>query len=257
MEEKMKKLLLTDGNAMLFRAYWATAGRPMTTRQGLPTNAVFGFASMIQKAIDTVNPDAVLIAFDAGKHTFRHDLYPDYKGGRRETPEDLVPQFAMARDFLDSFPIKWVEMQDIEADDLIGTMSKQCPDYETVILTSDRDLLQLIDDTTSVLLMRKGITEMDIMTPETLKEQMGITPSQIIDLKGLMGDKSDNIPGIPGIGEKKGIALLTEYGSLENVLENAGSIKGKMGENIRDNTEIARLSKWLATIDTDAPIEFT
>ena len=257
MEEKMKKLLLTDGNAMLFRAYWATAGRPMTTRQGIPTNAVFGFASMIQKAIDTVSPDAVLIAFDAGKHTFRHDLYPDYKGGRRETPEDLVPQFAMARDFLDAFPIKWVEMQDIEADDLIGTMSKKYPEYETVILTSDRDLLQLIDDTTSVLLMRKGITEMDIMTPETLKEQMGITPSQIIDLKGLMGDKSDNIPGIPGVGEKTAMKLLGEYGTVENVLAHADELKGALQKKIIEGRESAELSKKLATIRRDVDLDFT
>jgi DNA polymerase-1 len=140
-----RKLLLTDGNSMLFRAYYATAyGKPMTTSAGLPTNAVFGFASMLQKAIEIVGPDAMLVAFDAGKHTFRHDLYPDYKGGRRPAPDDLVPQFSMARSLLDAFGIKWVEMTDIEADDLIGTISRQSPDYETYILTSDHDMLQLI-----------------------------------------------------------------------------------------------------------------
>ena len=120
----MKKLLVTDGNAMLFRAYYATAyGKPMTTSQGIPTNAVFGFANMLQKAIDTVQPDAVLVAFDAGKHTFRHELYPEYKGGRKPAPDDLVPQFQMARDYLDAYGIRWVEMKDIEADDLIGSIS--------------------------------------------------------------------------------------------------------------------------------------
>lgn len=195
----MKKLMIADGNSMLFRAYYATAyGRPMTTKEGLPTNAVFGFVQMVQKAIETVGPDSLLIAFDAGKHTFRHDIYPEYKGGRKPAPDDLVPQFQMVRDCLDAFGIKWVEMPDIEADDLIGTVSKKNPDFNTYILTSDHDMLQLIDDTTSVLLMKKGITEMDLMTPAVLKEEMGIEPLQIIDMKGLMGDKSDNIPGIAG-----------------------------------------------------------
>ena len=139
----MKKFLLTDGNSMLFRAYYATAyGRPMTTSKGIPTNAVFGFVSMIQKAIDTVKPDAVLVAFDAGKHTFRHDLYADYKGGRKPAPDDLVPQFALIRDFCDAYQLKWVEMENIEADDLIGTASKDASDYETYILTSDHAYLK-------------------------------------------------------------------------------------------------------------------
>ena len=157
----MKKLLLVDGNSMLFRAYYATAyGKPMTSKQGIPTNAVFGFANMLQKAIDTISPDSILVAFDAGKHTFRHELYADYKGGRKPAPEDLVPQFQLVRDYLDGYHIRWVEMQDIEADDLIGSISKQATDYQTTILTSDRDLLQLIDESTRVLLMKKGMSEM-------------------------------------------------------------------------------------------------
>ena len=252
----MKKLMLTDGNSMLFRAYYATAyGRPMTTSAGLPTNAVFGFVSMIQKAIETVGPDAVLIAFDAGKHTFRHDLYPDYKGGRKPAPDDLVPQFQMVRDCLDAFGIKWVEMPDIEADDLIGTVSRKNPDYQTYILTSDHDLLQLIDDTTSVLLMKKGISEMDVMTPEALKEQMGIEPLQIIDMKGLMGDKSDNIPGIAGIGEKTAVKLLQEYGTVENVLAHENELKGALGKKVAAGHDSALLSKNLATIRRDVDVD--
>ena len=254
----MKKLLVTDGNAMLFRAYYATAyGKPMTTSQGIPTNAVFGFANMIQKAIDTVQPDAVLVAVDAGKHTFRHELYPEYKGGRKPAPDDLVPQFQMARDYLDAYGIRWVEMKDIEADDLIGSISLQSPDYETVILSSDRDLLQLIDDTTQVLLMKKGLTEMDVMTKEALKESLGIVPSQIIDLKGLMGDSSDNIPGVKGIGEKTALKLLAEYGTVENVLAHEGELKGALAKKITEGHDSALMSKTLATIKRDVELDFT
>lgn len=251
----MKKLLLADGNSMLFRAYYATAyGRPMTTAQGLPTNAVFGFVQMIQKAIETVEPDSVLIAFDAGKHTFRHDLYPEYKGGRKPAPDDLVPQFQMVRDCLDAFGIRWVEMADIEADDLIGTVSKKNPDFSTYILSSDHDLLQLIDETTSVLLMKKGISEMDVMTPAVLKEQMGIEPLQIIDMKGLMGDKSDNIPGIPGIGEKTALKLLGEYGTVEEVIAHEDELKGALYKKVSSSHESALLSKKLATIRRDVDV---
>ena len=243
---------------MLFRAYYATAyGKPMTTRQGIPTNAVFGFANMIQKAIDTVEPDSVLVAFDAGKHTFRHELYADYKGGRKPAPEDLVPQFSMVRDYLDAYGIRWVEMEDIEADDLIGSISLQSPDYETVILTSDRDLLQLIDDTTRVLLMKKGLTEMTVMTPDALRESMGIEPAQIIDLKSLMGDASDNIPGIKGIGEKTALKLLSEYGTAENVLAHEDELKGALGKKVKEGHDSALLSKRLATIKRDVELGFT
>ncbi len=253
----MKKLLLTDGNSMLFRAYYATAyGQRMSTPQGLPTNAVFGFASMMQKALELIQPDSVLVAFDAGKHTFRHDLYPDYKGGRKPAPDDLVPQFQMVRDYLDAFHIRWVEMTDIEADDLIGTMSHQADGYDTVIFTSDHDLLQLIDDTTTVMLMKKGISEMSEMTEASLKEELGIAPLQITDLKGLMGDHSDNIPGIPGVGEKTALKLLDQYGTVENVIAHASEIKGALGKKVEAGKESALLSKQLATIRTDVPLEF-
>lgn len=254
----MKKLLLTDGNAMLFRAYYATAyGKPMTSADGTPTNAVFGFASMIEKAIEIVQPDGFMVAFDAGKHTFRHDLFPDYKGGRKQTPEELVPQFAMAREFLSSFGIVWKEMQDIEADDLIGTVSRMYPDTKTYILTSDHDLLQLVDENTTVLLMKKGLTSMDEMTPEKIREMYDLTPHQIIDLKGLMGDASDNYPGIPGVGEKTAIKLLKEYGSVAGVIAHKDEIKGALGKKVNDGAQSAVLSRRLAEIKTDVDIEFT
>ena len=254
--ENMKKLMLTDGNSMLFRAYYATAyGHTMTSSKGVPTNAVYGFAMMLQKALETEKPDAVLVAFDAGKHTFRHELYADYKGGRKPAPDDLVPQFQLVRDYLDAFGIRWVEMQDIEADDLIGTMSKKYPDYNTVIFSSDHDLLQLVDDTTSVLLMKKGMTDMDVMTPEKMKEDMGIEPLQIIDMKALMGDSSDNIPGIKGIGEKTAVKLLQQYGTVENVLAHEGELKGALQKKIMAGHESAMLSKTLATIRRDVDID--
>ena len=254
----MKKLLLADGNSMLFRGYYATAyGMRMTAPDGTPTNAVFAFANMLQKAIDLISPDSILVAFDAGKHTFRHDIYPEYKGGRKPAPDDLVPQFKLARDYLDAFNIRWAEMPDIEADDLIGTMSDNQEGYESIILTSDHDLLQLIDEDTTVLLMKKGITDMDEMTVSSLKDEMGISPIQITDLKGLMGDSSDNYPGIPGVGEKTALKLLYEYGSVENVFDHAAEIKGKLGEKIRDNKESALLSKRLATIKKDVSLNIS
>lgn len=255
----MKKLLLTDGNSMLFRAYYATAysGARLTSSNGIPTNAVFGFVSMMQKAIEIIQPDAILVAFDAGKHTFRHDLYADYKGGRKPTPEDLVPQFSLVRDYCESYKIKWMEMQDIEADDLIGSASKKFADTETTILTSDHDMLQLVDDTTSVLLMKKGITEMEVMTKEKMQEEMGIEPLQIIDLKGLMGDASDNYPGIPGVGEKTAYKLLHQYGTVEEVLAHEDEIKGALGKKVKEGHDSALLSKKLAAIKTDVDLPFT
>ncbi len=254
----MKKLLLVDGNSMLFRAYYATAyGTRMTSSNGTPTNAIFGFSRMLQKALDLVEPDAVLVAFDAGKHTFRHDLYADYKGTRKHAPDDLVPQFQLVRDYLDAFAIKWVEMQDIEADDLIGTMSRNTPEFDTIILTSDRDMLQLIEQDTCVMLMKKGISEMAEMNLTSLKEEYGITPSQVIDLKALMGDSADNIPGIKGIGEKTAMKLLDTYGTVDEVLAHADEIKGAAGKKIQAGIEMAKLSKQLATIRCDVPLDFT
>ncbi len=254
----MKTLLLVDGNSMLFRGYYATAyGRPMKTSSGIPTNAVFAFATMLQKAIDIIRPEAVLVAFDAGKHTFRHELYEGYKGGRKQAPEDLVPQFQMVRDYLEAFGIQWVEMENIEADDLVGSTAKQNDCFETVILSSDKDLLQLVDEKTTVMLMKKGITEMEEMTPSSVKEAMGVTPAQIIDLKGLMGDSSDNIPGIPGIGQKTAVKLLETYGTVEEVLAHQGELKGALQKKVNEGHDSALLSKQLATIKTDVSLPYT
>lgn len=254
----MKNLLLIDGNSMLFRAYYATLyGRMMKTSNGIPTNAVYGFITMINKALDMVKPDAVFVAWDAGKPTFRHETYTEYKGTRKQLDQELLVQFPIAREYLDSYGITRYECEGIEADDIIGSLAKKYPDVNIHILSSDRDLLQLIDPTTDVYLMKKGITEMEVMNEDKLMETMGIKPCQIIDLKALMGDSADNIPGVKGIGEKTALKLLSEYGTVDNVYEHIDEIKGKLKEKLENDKEKAFLSKYLATIKTDADIPFT
>ncbi|NLP21821.1 MAG: DNA polymerase I [Erysipelotrichaceae bacterium] len=252
----MKKMLLVDGYSMLFRAFYATMyGRLMTTKKGIPTNAIYGFANMLQKAIDLVEPDSIVVAFDAGKSTFRNEIYPEYKATRKPAPEELVPQFQLVRDYLDAFGIEYIDKEGLEADDIIGTLSKRYPEYEVNILTSDRDMLQLIDKTTSVWFMKKGISDIEEYDEKRLFDEYGLTPSQVIDLKGLMGDTADNIPGIPGVGEKTALKLLNEFDNVENLLKNTDKLKGKLKERVIENKELAILSKKLATIKCDVEIE--
>ncbi|NBK99165.1 MAG: DNA polymerase I, partial [Erysipelotrichia bacterium] len=254
-----KDILLIDGNSMLFRAYHATAyrGNFMSTSNGVPTNAVFGFANMINKAIQLLQPEHVLVAWDTGKPTFRHVHFKEYKGTRKEVDEELKVQFPMAREFLDAYHIYRYEEEGIEADDIIGSLAKSYPDYQVHILSSDKDLLQLIDDTTDVLLMKKGISDMQVVDANALYEMMQLTPLQIIDFKGLSGDASDNIPGVKGVGEKTAIKLLSDYQSVEGVYENIEKIKGKLKEKLENDKEVAILSKQLATIKTDCTFPFS
>ena len=244
---------------MLFRAYYGTMNsRNMTTSNGIPTNAVYGFVLMLNKAIETIDPDGIMVAWDAGKPTFRHETYTEYKGTRKPLDEELVVQFPIIREYLDAAGITRYEKEGYEADDIIGSMAKSHPELMTTILTGDKDLLQLIDDSTHVLLMRKGITEMEIMDTEAFAERYnGLQPLQMIDLKGLMGDASDNIPGVAGVGEKTALRLISEYGSVENVYENIGQVKGKLKEKLENDKDKAIMSKDLATIYTkmDLPIE--
>lgn len=254
----MKNLLLIDGNSMLFRAYYATVyGRMMKTSNGIPTNAVYGFITMINKALDMIQPDAVLVAWDAGKPTFRHATYKEYKGTRKELDQELIVQFPIAREYLDSYGLVRYECEGIEADDIIGSFARQHPEVNIHILSSDRDLLQLIDPTTDVYLMKKGISEMEVMNEEKLMETMGIKPCQIIDLKALMGDSADNIPGVKGIGEKTALKLLAQYETVDRVYEHIDEIKGKLKEKLETDKEKAFLSKYLATIKVDADLPFT
>lgn len=254
----MKELLLIDANSMVFRAYYATAyGRMMTTSSGQPTNALFGFASMVFKALEMMKPDAVLFAFDTKVKTFRHIQYEQYKGTRKELPQELIDQFVLIREYLDAFDVTRLEIEGYEADDIIGTLVKQYPDTKKIILTSDRDLLQLINKNTSVLLIKKGITETQLMDEKTLFQEQGLVPSQIIDLKSLMGDSSDNIPGVSGVGEKTAKKLLDDYKTLDGVYENIDQLKGKLKERLIEQKDLAYLSYELATIHCDVPLHLT
>ena len=253
----MKKLILIDGNSLLFRAYFAM--RPMVTSKGLHTQGIFAFINMLNKIIKDYEPDYMAVAFDMKEKTFRHERYEAYKAGRQQTPIELLSEIPWMHKVLEAMNIAVLEKPGFEADDIIGTLASKGSEegLRTLVISGDKDELQLVAPNVSVLINKRGMSEFDLYDEEAMMDRYSLTPQQFIDLKGLMGDKSDNIPGVPGIGEKKGIALLKEYGSLESVLDHADEIKGKMGENIRENSEIARLSKWLATIETDAPIDFT
>lgn len=258
----MKKMLLVDGNSLFFRAYYATAYTRMTkTSSGQATNAVYGFAMMLSKALDLVQPQALVVAFDSGKKTFRHEAFTEYKGTRKELPEELISQFPLVREYCVSAGYYYYQHDGLEADDIIGTLVKRYPDWDINILSSDRDLLQLIDRTTSVWLTKKGITEIEEVDEAVLMTSMHLKPIQITDLKGLMGDASDNIPGLPGVGEKTALKLLEQYGSLESVIDHVSELKGKLKEIVETHHEQAVFSKWLATIKTDGdfglPLEDT
>ena len=253
----MKKMLLIDGNNMLFKAYHATSyGMMMKTSNGIPTNAVYGFVMMIEKALSMIQPDEILVAWDSGKPTFRHQVYAEYKGTRKEVDQELIVQMPMAREYLDAAGIYRYEADGIEADDIIGTMAKRYPDHTIHILSSDKDLWQLIDPTTNVYVMKKGLSEIEIIDETKLMETKGITPAQIIDLKALMGDASDNIPGVKGVGEKTALKLLADYQTVDQVYEHLDEIKGKLKEKLETDKEQAFLSKMLATIKTDLALPF-
>ena len=259
----MPKITIIDGNSLLFRAYFATAYpgvEIMRTQDGTPTNAIFAFSSMINKILSTLKPEeGLMVAFDAGKDTFRKEQLESYKANRKPTPEDLVRQFPMARDFLKALGIFQFEQHGYEGDDIAGTVAKlaEKEGYTVTIYTSDRDFLQLVDNNITVNIIRKGMSDIVVMTPEVVKEMYGFEPLQIIDYKGLRGDASDNLPGIKGVGEKTAIKLIQEYGSFDNIIAHASEIKGKLGEAILADQETGRLSRDLAIIKTDVPLPFT
>ncbi|WP_028986101.1 DNA polymerase I [Thermoanaerobacter indiensis] len=251
----MSKFLVIDGSSLMYRAYYAL---PMlTTSEGLHTNALYGFTMMLIKLIEEEKPDYIAIAFDKKAPTFRHKEYQDYKATRQAMPEELAEQVDLLKEIIDGFNIKTLELEGYEADDLIGTISKLAEEkgMEVLVVTGDRDALQLVSDKVKVKISKKGITQMEEFDEKAVLERYEITPYQFIDLKGLMGDKSDNIPGIPNIGEKTAIKLLKEFGSVENLLQNLSQLKGKIKENIENNKELAVMSKRLATIKRDIPIE--
>jgi len=250
----MDKFLIIDGNSLVNRAYYAMPF--LTNREKQPSGAVFGFVNLLTKLILEQKPKYIAVCFDHARKTFRNEIYAEYKGTRKPAPEDLVVQFQPIKDMLKIMGIKVFEQEGIEADDIIGTIAKHSC-VENILVSGDRDLLQLIDSHTRVWLTRKGVSEVEDFDEVLLKQKMGLVPSGIIDLKALMGDSSDNIPGIPGVGEKTALSLLEKYGDLDKIFEREDEIAGKLGEKVRTSHEIALISKKLATIKTDCDIDFS
>lgn len=255
----MSKVALIDGNSLMFRSYYATAytGNLMKTKDGIYTNALFGFCNMFQKILED-SYDYIFVAFDAGKKTFRHQEYSDYKGGRKPLPDELRMQIPIIKDYLDILPVKHYETFEYEADDLIASVSKlvDSGDNEIYVITGDKDLLQLVKDHITVCLTKKGVNELDEYNTTNFKEKMGFNPIQILDYKGLVGDSSDNLPGIKGVGEKTAIKLINEYGSIEGIYDNIDKLTGKTKELFVSGKEVAYRCKYLATLVKDAPLPF-
>lgn len=249
--------MLIDGSSLIFRAFFALPN--LSNNDGVMTNGVYGFLTMYRNAFDKYKPDYVLVAFDRSSKTFRNDEYKDYKANRDKTPNELSYQFGILKDVLDSMGVKYTDLDGFEADDIVGTyarMAKEAGD-EAVLITGDRDYLQLVDDNVLVYLTKKGVSDTVEYTVDKIKEEYGITPKQLIDVKGLMGDKSDNIPGVDGIGEKRALEFIRKYGSIENLYDNLDEISGKKTkESLENNEAVAYMSKKIGTIVTHAPVEF-
>ncbi|NHM76130.1 DNA polymerase I [Staphylococcus sp. 11007852] len=255
----MEKLVLIDGNSLSFRAFYALP--LLQNKAGIHTNAIYGFARLLEKIIKEESPTHFLVAFDAGKTTFRHETYQNYKGGRQKTPPELSEQFPYIRQLLDAYQIKRYELEQYEADDIIGTLSREADQkgLETIIITGDRDLTQLATDNVTIYYTKKGVTDVDHYTPAFIAEQYGgLVPDQIRDLKGLMGDTSDNIPGVAGVGEKTALKLLHQFKTVEGVYDNIEQVSGKkLKEKLANSQADALMSKQLATINCDSPISVT
>ncbi|OLN22662.1 DNA polymerase I [Domibacillus antri] len=253
-----KKLVLIDGNSIAYRAFFALP--LLSNSKGVHTNAVYGFAMMLNKIVKDEQPSHILVAFDAGKTTFRHETYKEYKGTRQKTPPELSEQFSYVRELLKAYGIPYYELEKYEADDIIGTLSLDAEKegFVVKVYSGDKDLTQLATDKTTVCITRKGITDIEEYTPEHIQEKYGLTPLQIIDMKGLMGDSSDNIPGVPGVGEKTAVKLLKQFQSVETLLESIDDVSGaKLKEKLHEHKELALLSKELATILRTVPLDVT
>ena len=258
----MSKIIVIDGNSLLFRAFYATYYDPsniMRTKSGQATNAIFAFSNMITSLLTNLKKgDGIFVGFDAGKHTFRHQEYKDYKANRPELPKDLITQFPIARELLDKLNIVHYECDNLEADDICGIIANkaQKEGYKVYIYTSDKDYLQLIDENITIELIKKGLKDIKEMTPQTFKEEWGFEPIQITDYKGLRGDDSDNLKGIPGVGDKTAKQLIAQFGDLESIIQNADT-KTKVGRNIIEFQDNGRMCKHLAIIakDQEIPIE--
>ncbi len=250
------KLMLIDGNSLLYRAFFALP--LLHTREGIYTNGIYGFLTMVNRVLAEQQPTHVLVAFDKDRRTFRNEIYTDYKANRSAAPDELSGQFGLLREVLTALNLDFTEIQGYEADDIIGTLSRMAEEagLDTLILTGDRDSLQLVSDKVTVLMTKKGITEMEIYDPAKVKERWGVEPEQLIDVKGLMGDASDNIPGVPGVGEKTAIKLIQEFDSLENIYDNLEAVKGKkVVERLGEYREQAFMSRDLGRIVRDIDME--
>lgn len=251
-----KKLVIIDGYALLFRAFYGT--RFLSTSDGRPTNALFGFTSMLFTLFDTIKPDAVIVALDAPGKTFRHAEYAEYKGTRREIPQELISQLDESRNLIKCFGIPVIEEVGYEADDVVGTISQKAEykGYETTIVTGDLDSLQLVDQMVTVMTTKRGVTDVVLYNPDAVVERYGFGPEYITDYKALVGDTSDNIPGVPGIGDKTASLLIKEFGPIEEILDRIDEVPEKFSKKIIGNEEQMKKSKWLATILRDIPVEF-
>ena len=256
-----KRVILLDGNSLMFRAYYATAytGNLMQTSTGLYTNALYGFVNMMNKILDTIDGDHMLVAFDKGKKTFRHQQLESYKGTRKKMPEELAMQIPLIKEYLDVMGIKRLELDDYEADDIVGSMAKVASGegYDVICLSGDKDLLQLVSDKVTVALTKKGITELDELTLQNFKEKMGFAPNQMIDYKAMIGDNSDNLEGVKGIGPKTAVSLLEKYHTLDGIYENIDKLTPKQQEVFKTCQETAYQTKFLATIYQDIEFDFT
>ncbi len=252
-----KTMVIIDGNSLINRAYYAMQ-RPMITKEGIYTQGIFGFLNMLTKICKDYEPGYLAVAFDLKAPTFRHLEYKEYKAGRKKMPPELAMQMPLLKDVMAAMNIKILEMEGFEADDIIGTAARKAEEQglQPLIITGDKDELQLATDVTKVLITKRGISQFDLFDKQAMVDRYGFTPTQFIDFKGLMGDQSDNIPGIPGVGEKTAKKLILEYGSVENLLASTASISSpKLRAKIEDNAQLAMMSKRLATIQTNVPIE--
>jgi 5'-3' exonuclease len=251
--------MLVDGMALLFRAFYATAvtGQFMINSKGIPTNGIHGFVKHLFTAVSSFQPTHLAVCWDMGSKTFRTELYSDYKGNRGEAPIELIPQFDLVKEVVASFDIPNIGLAGYEADDCIGTIAQQAKDFAHVsILTGDQDILQLLDESISVILMKKGYGNYLVHTPQTFFEEKGITPRQMVDLKALMGDPSDNYPGVKGIGEKTALKLLQEFHHIEGIISNLDRLSKSNKTKIEQDLEMLHLSRRLAEIKCDVPVTY-
>ncbi|MDC3416262.1 5'-3' exonuclease [Aquibacillus salsiterrae] len=255
---KHNKVLLVDGMALLFRGFFATSytGNFMINSKGMPTNAIFGFLNYFVNAIEMFKPNYVICCWDMGSKTFRNEMYPEYKGNRGEPPVELIPQFDLIKEVVEAFDVPNIGIAGYEADDCIGTLANHYhQENEVIIVTGDQDMLQLVKDNIHVAIMRKGQGNYEVFSNDTFFEQKGFLPHQVVELKALMGDSSDNYPGVKGIGEKTALKLIEAYGTTERILENIDVLSKGVKKKIEENIDMLHLSKDLARIHCTTPVE--